>query len=91
MDREFKSHPGGFGSTPVSKLDIISFGLWMRRQGCRHSTVNYCIQALKSIARHANLLHPEFESGGVWVFVFRVVWLLVSYDRLGVGGQRLGV
>jgi len=31
----------------------------MRKQGYRHSTVKYCIQALKSIARHANLLQPE--------------------------------
>jgi integrase len=31
----------------------------MRKQGYRHSTVRYCIQALKSIARHANLLQPE--------------------------------
>jgi integrase len=31
----------------------------MRKQGYRHSTVKYCIQALKSIARRANLLRPE--------------------------------
>jgi hypothetical protein len=31
----------------------------MRKQGYRHSTVRYCIQALKSIARHASLLQPE--------------------------------
>jgi len=31
----------------------------MRKQGYRRSTVKYCIQALKSIARHANLLQPE--------------------------------
>jgi integrase len=31
----------------------------MRKQGYRHSTVRYCIQALKSIARRANLLQPE--------------------------------
>jgi integrase len=31
----------------------------MRKQGYRHSTVKYCIQALKSIARHADLLQPE--------------------------------
>jgi hypothetical protein len=33
--------------------------LWMRKQGYRHPTVKYCIQALKSVARHANLLQPE--------------------------------
>ena len=63
--------PGAFGSTPcvetrhIQQIEpdalsqIINFGLWMRKQGYRHSTVKYCIQALKSIARHANLLQPE--------------------------------
>jgi integrase len=31
----------------------------MRKQGYRHSTVEYCIQALKSVARKAALLQPE--------------------------------
>jgi hypothetical protein len=31
----------------------------MQKQGYRHSTVKYCIQSLKSVARKANLLHPE--------------------------------
>ena len=31
----------------------------MRKQGYRHSTVRYCIQALKSIARKTSLLLPE--------------------------------
>ena len=31
----------------------------MRKQGYRHSTVKYCIQALKSIARKTSLLRPE--------------------------------
>jgi integrase len=31
----------------------------MQKQGYRKSTVRYCIQALKSIARNANLLEPE--------------------------------
>jgi len=39
--------------------DIVSFGLWMRRQGYRESTIHYCIQALKSVARRANLLDSE--------------------------------
>jgi integrase len=39
--------------------DIVSFGLWMQKQGYRASTVHYCIQALKSVARRANLLDPE--------------------------------
>ena len=63
--------PGAFSSTPCVETphiqpiepttlsQIISFGLWMRKQGYRHSTIKYCIQALKSIARRANLLQPE--------------------------------
>jgi integrase len=39
--------------------DILSFGLWMNKQGYRHSTVHYCVQALKSVARRTNLLDPE--------------------------------
>jgi len=39
--------------------DVLSFGLWMNKQGYRHSTVHYCVQALKSIARQTNLLDPE--------------------------------
>jgi len=31
----------------------------MEKQGYRHSTVRYCIQALKSVARNANLSDPE--------------------------------
>jgi len=31
----------------------------MNKQGYRHSTVHYCVQALKSVARRANLLDPE--------------------------------
>jgi integrase len=44
---------------PDALSQIINFGLWMRKQGYRHSTIRYCIQALKSIARRANLLQPE--------------------------------
>jgi integrase len=60
--------PGAFSSTQgvfVQKIEpsvlseIINFGLWMQKQGYRHSTVKYCVQALKSIARRANLLRPE--------------------------------
>jgi integrase len=39
--------------------DIVSFGLWMQKRGYRASTVHYCIQALKSVARRCNLLDPE--------------------------------
>jgi integrase len=63
--------PGAFSSTPcvdsryiqqiepTTLSEIINFGLWMRKQGYRQSTIKYCIQALKSIARKANLLRPE--------------------------------
>jgi hypothetical protein len=52
--------PGAFSSTqgvfvqkiePATLSEIINFGLWMQKQGYRHSTVKYCVQALKSIAR----------------------------------------
>jgi integrase len=39
--------------------EIVSFGLWMRKQGYRASTIHYCIQAIKSVSRRANLLDPE--------------------------------
>lgn len=39
--------------------EILSFGLSMRKQGYRESTVKPCIRALKSIARRANLLDSE--------------------------------
>jgi integrase len=39
--------------------EILSFGLWMNKQGYRHSTVHYCVQALKSMARQVSLLDPE--------------------------------
>jgi integrase len=60
--------PGAFSSTPgvlIQKIEpqtlseIINFGLWMQKQGYRHSTVKYCIQSLKSIARKSSLLRPE--------------------------------
>jgi hypothetical protein len=39
--------------------EILSFGLWMRKQGYRESTIQPCIRALKAIARRADLLNPE--------------------------------
>jgi hypothetical protein len=47
--------PGAFSSTPcvdsryvqqiepTALSEILNFGLWMRKQGYRHSTVRYCI------------------------------------------------
>ena len=60
--RGFKSHPRRFLTNPLPSQalgDILSFGLWMNKQGYRHSTVHSCVQALKSVARRANLLDPE--------------------------------
>ncbi len=60
--------PGAFSSTEgvfVQQIDsqilaeITNFGLWMRKQGYRPSTVEYFIHALNSIARKANLLRLE--------------------------------
>jgi hypothetical protein len=39
--------------------DIISFGLWMRKQGYRESTIQPRIRALKATAKRSNLLDPE--------------------------------
>ena len=39
--------------------EIISFGLWMRREGYRESAIQPCTRALKAIARRADLLNPE--------------------------------
>jgi integrase len=39
--------------------EILSFGLWMARQGYRESTIRPCIRALKAMAKRANLLEPD--------------------------------
>jgi integrase len=39
--------------------EILSFGLWMRKQGCRESTIQPCVRGLRAIAKRANLLNPE--------------------------------
>jgi integrase len=39
--------------------EILSFGLWMARQGYKESTIRPCIRALKAIAKRTNLLEPE--------------------------------
>ena len=60
--RGFKSHPRRFLINPLGSFplgEIVSFGLWMQKQGYRTSTTHYCIQAIKSVARRANLLDPE--------------------------------
>ena len=45
---------------PLSSLgELLSFGLWMRKEGYRESTITYAIQALRSIARRADILDPE--------------------------------
>jgi integrase len=39
--------------------ELLSFGLWMRKEGYRESTIQSSVQALKSIARRANLVDPD--------------------------------
>ena len=39
--------------------ELLSFGLWMRKEGYSESTIQSSIQALKAVARRANLLDPE--------------------------------
>jgi integrase len=39
--------------------EILSFGLWMRKQGYRESTIRPCVRALKAIAKRTNLLNSE--------------------------------
>jgi integrase len=54
--------PGAKWLTPdgLSTLgEIVTFGLWMEKEGYRKSTTQFCVQALKSVARKANLLDTE--------------------------------
>ncbi len=39
--------------------EILSFGLWVRREGYRESTIQPRIRALKAMSRRADLLNPE--------------------------------
>jgi integrase len=45
--------------SPAILSEIISFGLWMRKEGYRESTIRPCIRALRAIAKRTNLLNPE--------------------------------
>jgi integrase len=45
--------------SPTVLGETISFGLWMRREGYRESTIRPCIRALRGIAKRTNLLNPE--------------------------------
>jgi hypothetical protein len=45
--------------SPTIVSEMISFGLWMRREGYRESTIRPCIRALRAIAKRTNLLNPE--------------------------------
>jgi hypothetical protein len=47
------------GSSASFYGEIIAFGLWERKQGYREWTVRASVQALKSLARRANLLEQE--------------------------------
>ena len=61
--RGFGSHPPHFSTNPPLSQrlvgEIVSFALWMRKQGYRDSTVRGCVRVLKSVARRADLLVPE--------------------------------
>ena len=39
--------------------EIVSFALWMKKQGYRDSTVRGCVRVLRSVGRRADLLEPE--------------------------------
>jgi integrase len=54
------SNPAG-GATilPAAFGEILSFGLWERKQGYREWTVRASVQALKALARRVNLFEPE--------------------------------
>jgi integrase len=39
--------------------EIVSYGLWMRKQGYRESTTYFSVKSLKWVARRTNLLEPE--------------------------------
>jgi integrase len=47
------------GVSPKALGEILSFGLWMRKQGYRESTTQPCIRSLRAIAKRTNLLNPE--------------------------------
>ena len=61
--RGFESHPPHFlTNPPLSQSivgEIVSFALWMRKQGYKDSTVRGCVRVLKSVARRADLPVPE--------------------------------
>jgi len=47
------------GVSPKALGEILSFGLWMRKQGYRESTIQPCIRSLRAMAKRTNLLNPE--------------------------------
>jgi hypothetical protein len=50
------------GTPPYSQPslgELLSFSLWMRKEGYRESTIQSSIQALKAVVRRANLLDPD--------------------------------
>lgn len=40
--------------------EIVSFGLWMHKQGYRNSTVRHCTKGPESTAKRAHLPYPEY-------------------------------
>jgi integrase len=58
-----ESHPPHYSTNPPLSQnilgEIVSFALWMKKQGYRDSTVRGCVRVLRSVARRADLLEPE--------------------------------
>jgi integrase len=54
---------GGATSLPAAFGEILSFGLWERKQGYKEWTVRASVQALKALARRVNLFEPELVKG----------------------------
>jgi hypothetical protein len=56
-----ESHPPHYLTNPPYPMlsELVSFGLWLQKQGYRNSTVHSNVKALKALAKRANLLDSE--------------------------------
>jgi len=59
--RGFESHPPHFSTNPPYPVlsELVSFGLWLQKQGYRNSTVQSNVKALKALAKRTDLLDSE--------------------------------
>jgi len=87
-ERRFKPHPQRFSLDPYAlkaEGGIISFRLWMQKQGYRRSTVHYFIRALKSKNSHQYRLVCEpthvFSSSLLRLFASTAVVLPSRFFR----------